>query len=199
MKGILILFCLLGITNIHAQSIIDQSLQINFHSDDDATLTLRNLEAFPTINFKSSNNLIDGINLYYADFLNRFVIRDDSSPGFGLRIIDQTGIINIDPGSIGRNTIPDRNSLYGNTIIKAWAHIENESISDGVNLSIVTEDEGAYRLVFHTPMSNNIYAAVVSGTNSDFTIFNQTVDDFWILTNSYSSAQKFSVIVVGDN
>lgn len=193
-----ILFLLLSLS-IYSQSIFEQSIDINYDDDGYSNLTLRNLEGFPSIRFKSTTDYFDGVQLYYADYINRFVIYDEESAGFGLRIKDRTSEINIDPGSIGRNSIPARNSLYGNTIIKGWANVKSEDLKDGVNLSMSVLDMGAYQFTFLTPMTNNHYAAVVTGSITDFTILNQTNTGFLVYTNSGSTTLNYSVIVVGDN
>lgn len=65
---------------------------------------------------------------------------------------------------IASGSTPDADTLYPNSIIKAWAQITNGSLTEGFNCTVADNGTGDYSVTFKTNMADNNYAVVATVT-----------------------------------
>jgi len=131
--------------------------------------------------------------VYLTGVIPRFVVNG----GTPLQVIAE---------NIAVGATPEANTLYTNSFVKAWASTTSgATISDGVNLSVVSGGVGSYNYTFTTPMANNFYVVTGNAQNesdTNLSIHNKTANGFEVRTYDIGSGTdentNHNIIVVGE-
>lgn len=116
--------------------------------------------------------------------------------------------VGLDTRNRGSGTATDINTIYANTIIKAWVYVESDgTLQSGVNLSCSKGGTGSYTYTFLTPMADANYAVIATNggvgpfvVDGICTVKVKTANGFNIAIEDPSGAainEKHSIIVVG--
>ena len=123
--------------------------------------------------------------------------------------LDLSACAKIDMGGakLPSGSSPDADTLYTNSMCKAWAHIDNTTVTDGFNIAGATNVVGDRAITFHTNMANGDISVLVTsleatGVHSP-TVSATGVGGFTVRFydkdgNKETGALSFSVLVFGD-